>query len=263
MITVKLMGGMGNQMFQYATGKSLACYHHTDLLLDASLLHGRRSYTLNQWSGVREPVTYAGQKPNIFEAGFRYNIDIQKAVDRHVLPVLQGYWQTEIYFAHIAKELRQIFCPLKPFDTASVRIVHHMEQENSIAVHVRRGDYLKEPHKSYHGVLSGEYYTNAIKGMWDRVGLDAEFYFFSDDMEWVKKEFQGEKIHFVEPGLEARDIYMMAQCKHAIIANSSFSWWGAWLGDNQANRVVVAPKKWFDQSKEDYSDIVPDRWVKL
>jgi len=260
MITIILQGGMGNQMFQYAMGLAQARRLGTNLILDASRLGGKRPFNLGQWC-LSSLVLTQRQEPTVIEQGMPYNQGIVDSIKDG--DVLQGYWQSERYFEGVKTELKQIFNPFAPFNESDALLMDKMENTNSIAVHVRRGDYLVEPHKSFHGVLSDFYYGDAITRIWDRVGLDSQFFIFSDDMEWVKKYINGQNIHYVAPGRESRDIYLMSRCKHAIIANSSFSWWGAWLGEGAPHRCVVAPNKWFDQGQEDYSGIVPNRWERI
>lgn len=255
MITIKLMGGMGNQMWQYAFGLAQARRLGVELQVDTSHLGGKRPLALNQWQIELNLVER--QMPTITEQGMGYNQELVNRIKDG--DVLQGYWQNEKYINSIEEDLREfVFVP-----RASINRSLKLLNSNSVAVHIRRGDYLQEPHKSFHGVLSLKYYLDAFTRIWDERGLDAQFFIFSDDTEWVKKEFGSERFIFMPSKLEAEDIYLMSLCKHAVIANSSFSWWGAWLGDGKENRIVIAPKKWFDQANEDYSGIVPDRWVKI
>ncbi len=258
MITVKMMGGMGNQMFQFAFGLAQARRLGVGLQLDAS--HQDRPFSLRQW--LLPNVPYAKMAPTVLERGMNYDqalVDSIKDGD-----VLRGYWQNERYFQLVEKELREIFMPSEsPFDSAAFsQTVARMIDTHSVAVHVRRGDYLIEPHKSYHGVLDLGYYNQAFNEVYNRMAAP-HFFIFSDDPQWVRQHFSGDNITMIEPGKEAEDMHLMSFCKHAIIANSSFSWWGAWLGDNRKDRVVISPEKWFDQANEDYSGIVPSRWVKV
>lgn len=258
MITTILQGGMGNQMFQYAMGLAQARRLGTKLCLDATRLGGKRPFNLGQWS-LESLILTTREEPTVVERGMPYNQEVVDSIKDG--DILQGYWQSEKYFENVKTELRSIFTPFAPIDADDLETISVMEHPNSVAVHVRRGDYLIEPHKSFHGVLSDKYYAEAIMKIWYNFEFTAPFFVFSDDTEYVKQKF-GKAAYFISPGREARDIYLMSRCKHAIIANSSFSWWGAWLGDTK-ERMVVAPEKWFDQAKEDYSDIVPSRWVKV
>jgi len=261
MITTILQGGMGNQMFQYAMGLQQARILNVKLGLDATRLGGKRPFNLGQWS-YTDLILTTRKEPSVIENGMSFNANLYHSIKDG--DVIQGYWQNEKYFAGgIENELRKIFTPFVPLSERAQKIKDQIEGSESVAVHVRRGDYLLEPHKSFHGVLSNEYYSEAVSRVWDLVGLHAQFFIFSDDLAWAREYFSDKTTKIIEPGRESEDIYLMSLCKHAVIANSSFSWWGAWLGDKERNRIVIAPEKWFDQGNEDYSDIVPKRWIKI
>jgi hypothetical protein len=260
MITVKLMGGMGNQMFQYAFGLAQARRLWVGLQLDTTVLGGHRPYQLQQW-GIDVPLVER-ITPTIREQGMPYNPKLVEQIKNG--DCLEGYWQSEKYFESIRINLRTVFSPKDGPSIRAEALYSDITKPNSVAVHIRRGDYLLEPHKSFHGVLGWEYYKAGMNYIRERVE-NPKFFFFSDEPEWVREHFYtdfslGEQI-VVESGLEAEDIYMMALCSHSIIANSSFSWWGGWLGNNQ-DRIVIAPKKWFN-TDIDTSDLIPDRWVRL
>lgn len=261
-ITTILQGGMANQMFQFAFGLAQARRLNTDLILDATRLGGNRPFNLGQWSLTSLKLT-TRQEPTIIEHGMNYNpylYDLVKDGD-----VLQGYWQNEKYLIMVEEELRKIFVPFAPLSERAKQMQAQITgYPQSTFIHVRRGDYLKEPHKSFHGVLDHNYYGHAIQQLYSNLD-DAEpkFFIFSDDIEGCKQRLSPHW-EYVESGREAEDIYLMSLCHNAIIANSSFSWWGAWLGDTQLNRTIIAPEKWFtDAAKEDYSGIVPQRWIKI
>lgn len=259
MITARVQGGMGNQMFQYAMGWAQANRIGTTFGIDHSIItqYSIAPYKLNQWQISN--VVAEKSAATVREQSLPYD---QKLVDSiKDGDVLQGYWQTEKYFRNIRESLLRKFVP-KLVSRRTLGLYDHIEATNSLAVHVRRGDYLTEPHKSYHGVLPVFYYVEAAEYIYRKVGVERVF-MFSDDIEWCRKTFPGNSpVTYVEPGSEAEDIWLMSRCKHAIIANSSFSWWGAWLNQNP-EKIVIAPNKWFYQAKEDYKDIVPESWVKV
>jgi hypothetical protein len=262
MITSILMGGMGNQMYQYAMGLAQATRLGVPLQIDATRLGGNRPFSLTQWT-LPSLTTTTRLQPTVQEHGMAYNpymFDVIKDED-----VLQGYWQSEKWFANLPPDfLRNMFVPSFPLSERAEKLRAQITgHSDSCFIHVRRGDYLREPHKSFHGILSGDYYSEAVKQVY-RDAPEAQFFLFSDDGEWLDNAGVLPCATRVKPGREAEDIYLMSLCKHAIIANSSFSWWGAWLGDKQPNRTVIAPQKWFtDEAKQDYSDIVPGRWIKI
>lgn len=274
MIITKLQGGMGNTMFQFAMGLAQAQRLNTNLLLDASSFQrdSIRQYSLGLWEGIKEPITL-GHRPTIRERGMPYNqtlVDSIKDGD-----VLNGYWQTEKYFFHLKGRLRQIFTPaarLTDYGFETLKEILNLG-ERSCFVTVRRTDYLNT---DYHGVLPQEYYNQAALEVYKSVGKPPVFFVFSDEPEWCKKNFylphgdfkvvgsfnQTSKNHL---GREDEDLWLMKYCHNAIMANSSFSWWGAWLNsiDGIEPRAVIAPKKWFNNSPEDPRDIVPERWMTL
>ncbi len=249
MITVKLMGGMGNQMFQFAAGLAQATRLNTNLVLDVSLLGGKRKFVLDQWGVL--PATVTGTTPTVYENGMGYNRDINERVKDG--DCLQGYWQSKRYFEHIQDEIRRIFTPRKSGITVMGL--------DTVAIHVRRDDYLVSPHKEFHGLLPISYYESAMNHIRGRIN-NPKFFIFSEDVEWARENFTASDVVIVPRGQEAQDIYTMSLCQHAITANSSFSWWGAFLGDHKTDRIVIAPSQWFQDSQTDYSDIVPDRWLR-
>jgi hypothetical protein len=131
-------------------------------------------------------------------------------------------------------------------------------------VHIRRGDYTNPEILRVHGILEPSYYQQAISKMLEK-NPNAVFYFFSDDMEWVKKNLQVEKAVYVSNILSKthfEDFWLMSQCKHHIIANSSFSWWAAWLNKNE-NKMVIAPNRWFNEKDADTKDLLLNKWIKI
>lgn len=178
-----------------------------------------------------------------------------------------GYWQTEKYFTHIADELRKEITPIKPLSEYSQSIRAEIQKTNAVSLHVRRGDYITDTSaNAYHSVCSMEYYQRAITYMTERIP-SPHFFIFSDDYEWSVENFKFLKHPFTcVRGSEERnyeDMRLMAQCKHHIIANSSFSWWGAWLNPSK-EKQVIAPKQWFANApKNDTRDLLPEEWVKM
>src|SRR5579863_3208697 len=257
MITIQLLGGHGNQLFQWAFGMAQAKWLGVKLQLNTSKLGGNRPYTLNQWTAEKSDVPYQVE-PTVREQGMPYNPALANSIKNG--DVIQGYWQTEKYFQGVEEELQA----LRPRATNNAALEAIFSSTQPVAVHVRRGDYTREPHASFHGNLGLEYYNNAFNYIIERI-LRPTFFIFSDDPQWCREHFTSEgrrSVVVVEPLEEAADIQAMSLCKHNIIANSSFSWWGAYLG-KKGDRVVVAPKNWFQSKDEDARDIVPERWVRL
>ena len=141
-----------------------------------------------------------------------------------------------------------------------------MNAASSVSVHVRRGDYVNDPKtNAYHGTCSLDYYKKAVEIIRNKV-KDPVFFIFSDDAEWVKKNFnideqqvlvsEPEKLSLTE------ELKLMASCRHSVVANSSFSWWGAWLNNNN-EKMVIAPQKWFADPLIDTSDLIPSAWIRI
>ena len=179
-----------------------------------------------------------------------------------------GYWQSENYFNSIEKIIREHFKFKPTLSEKNLRLKKRIENSNSVSLHIRRGDYVNNA-SAYktHGLCSIEYYNRAIDEIKRQV-KDPIFFIFSDDPEWVKSTDFGiinfEIIDWNIGNLSYIDMQMMNCCKHNIIANSSFSWWGAWLNSN-SKKIVISPKKWFanDVLNEQAKNIVPNSWIKI
>lgn len=282
--TVELSGGLGNQMFQYALGRSLSLRHGANLLLDTRLVDAdpQRSFALSQFHIVGEAANLPPlRKRGRWEARARrllgrlpiYGAQRERAFpfNPRVLelrpPVrLVGYWQTERYFADVEPILRGDFQLAIPLAASTGKLAELIGERNAVSVHVRRGDYVTNPvANAYHGTCSPEWYAKAKLALEERVTRPA-YVLFSDDPDWVRKNLPefGDAL-FVDPEADrsdAEDQYLMSLCRHHIIANSSFSWWGAWL-NARADKVVIAPKVWFLHKGSDTRDLIPGGWTKL
>jgi hypothetical protein len=180
---------------------------------------------------------------------------------------VNGNWQSEKYFMQIENKIRNAFV-FKNIDTKNNEIALKMANSISVALHIRRGDYLGN--SIYSGVCTEDYYTKAIELLLNKINNQGNirFYVFSDDKEFSNKFIAKLKIPAdlieINKGNESyKDLWLMTQCKHNIIANSSFSWWGAWLNNNP-DKIIIAPQIWFNESNEDnYKDIVPEQWIKI
>ena len=180
--------------------------------------------------------------------------------------LLDGYWQSERYFAGVAGTLRRELTPHEPLDDANARLADEIQNVNAISLHVRRGDYVGNPHtNAYHGTCSLDYYYQAVAHIADRVER-AHLFVFSDDHQWTVDNL---RLNLPTTYVTAnpasrgfRDMQLMSMCRHHVVANSSFSWWGAWL-NAKGGKIVVAPKQWFAQSDNDTRDLIPSDWVRL
>jgi glycosyl transferase family 11 len=289
LIIVKLFGGLGNQLFQYAAGRSLSLRNDTPLFLDIADFDAdqtsltKRSFELGVFSipaGIasRQQTDKFLHPPLIrktidkmrpyfrksvyHEPFFHYDENFSRASSQ---TLLHGYWQSERYFEQATAVVRDDLRIKAPLSEQTRRMADRISGSPSVSLHVRRGDYVKDAATMrYHGVCDPEYYRRAI-GEITRMKGDLEVFVFSDDMDWVKANItSGLSMTFVEnAGRQAyEDIFLMSLCQHNIIANSSFSWWGAWLNANP-QKVVIAPSRWFNEAKADTRDLLPAQWIKL
>ena len=294
MLVVNLVGGLGNQLFQYAAGRALAVQYGVELKLDISdfVRYPPRRYLLNhfaiegkfaspdelgrfdrdppRWSGAARRLLArlsgrdAGLGRTIFERGFPYQvIRFDPAVDT----LLIGYWQSERYFLPIAPRIRQELTLRAPPPEVSAPLLETIDRNAAVSLHVRRGDYVSNPAvQAKHGVCGLDYYQAAVAHIL-AVEPAARFYLFSDDLDWVRSnlriEAPCEYVDLNGPDQPHEDLRLMSRCRHHIIANSSLSWWGAWLNP-RPDKVVIAPRQWFAPgSKRDARDIVPGGWIRL
>lgn len=285
MIIVKLMGGLGNQMFQYALGRRLAIENNAELKLDIS------GYA--QQEGVT-PRLYA---LDIFliSAGFASQEEIERLkypnklfarldipgkhcikernsnmADARILAAgdgcyLEGYWQAEGYSRDIRSVLLKEFSLRPEYATLDSGLLAEMANGRSVALHVRRGDYVANVATNlFHGTCSPEYYQRAIAYIAEYVP-DPTFFVFSDDIAWVKENILIDfPTIYVSDGKKKdyEELILMSRCKHAIVANSSFSWWGAWLNQDP-EKIVIAPEYWLKDVSVKTIDLLPPEWVVL
>lgn len=289
MICVRLEGGLGNQLFQYAAARSLAIRHNTEILVDLSVLKEKnksitvRKYELSAFNcqivtSKRDHLHFSGLAKhfgwlfsiltswNAFvEKGQQYNTNILEAPDNSYLI---GYWQSYRYFENIKDTIRNDFTPKKSLSIKSLEYKKIIELSSpSVAIHVRRGDYVSLSSAiNYHGALSKKYYRQAIDMMTKRFP-DATYFVFSDDIDWCKGNLRLEnKVKYIDHNGSNnawQDLILMSTCNHHIIANSSFSWWGAWLGGQNRqsyNQLVIYPKNWFKSEVINEIDRFPLKW---
>jgi hypothetical protein len=265
------MGGTGNTLFQYAIARAFAIRLGTEVrLYTAGYDDDWRVYTLGLFRGITAPTCRDYEGEVIREDGTPYNPRIVTAVKDPC--TLYGYWQTEKYFADIESILQDEFQPKQPLAPFALDIERQIRAEGnkSVFLTIRRTDYANTP---YHGVLSMEYYLKATALVAAKVA-DPCFFIFTDEPEWVEAGnfklpyrtiLAGNYDRTVKPhlGREDSELHLMSLCRHAVMANSSYSWWGAWLNPER-DRVVVAPERWFgDAPGVDTRDMVPDRWAKI
>ncbi len=290
MIIVRLIGGLGNQMFQYALGRQLAVKNNTTLKLDIQAFkdYKLRNYDLdcfNILENIATPDDLSGVIPPsdrlINKIGKHMNVRLkgiqriqyikeqafsfqQEILDLKDNVYLDGYWQSEKYFFDIKNIILKDFTVKNSPDPVNESIMKEITECESVNIHIRRGDYVSNPiTNQYHGFLGLEYYQKAIRLILEKVG-SPHFFVFSDDPEWASENIETDfPITYIKHNGDKNyeDLRLMSTCKHHIIANSSFSWWGSWLSRNE-DKIVIAPKKWFNAAL-DTKDISLDSWHKI
>lgn len=266
---VRLMGGIGNQMFQYAFGILLG--KHT--IYDISWFNEvknvptatQREYELDFWDIAPKLTNNPKNKTFGFIKINKYFEKPENIYNEKLLKlnncVIEGYFQVAKYYDAIRDKLLSDFTPKKEPNSKNKKMLNLIHSTNSVSIHVRRGDYVKL--QQIHGLCNLDYYKHAIKYITKHVS-NPHFFIFSDDIQWVKDNLKidcpCEYIDFNNGRDSAWDMWLMANCKHNIIANSSFSWWGAWLNP-KTDKIVIAPKQWFANGTA--TDIVPIDWKRL
>lgn len=291
MILVKLQGGLGNQLFQCAFGLSASSRLNTRLYFDGDFFNDKNVHTPRPFelNNIKFDPVFAeeGLKDRFLAPGITQKILNKTGIHRlsvyreqslrfdDDLPVrdntyYDGYWQSERYFAGMQDQIRKAFSFKGSLNKLSEQLAATLAgQTNSISMHVRRGDYVSSGSANeVHGLCSVAYYQKAIECIRQKIASPI-FYFFSDDTEWVRENL----LPAVENGVLVdhnqgqdswQDMLLMSKCKHHIIANSSFSWWGAWLNPHH-DKIVIAPQQWFKTETQyfDSRDIILPNWIQL
>lgn len=273
MIAAVLSGRVGNQLFQYAFARAQAVRLNTSVEGVCEFddgFGGRHLFQLGLFKIPDMPLRMDRPEPVVSYQGMDYRPDVVKQVFDPC--TILGYWQSEKYFLEIESLIRAEIQPRNPPSIFTENLDHQIlaQGNKSVALSVRRGDYFKHP---FHGVLPVDYYAKAIELIASKVS-DPYFFLFSDDPEWLRREFnipyRSTIAGNLEPttacgcGREDSQLQSMSLCQHAILANSSFSWWGAWLGDNKPNRIVIVPEHWYLGAKHlNTQDLIPERWTKI
>jgi hypothetical protein len=291
LIIARLNGGLGNQMFQFAAARALALRTQATLKLDVSAFSRDKlrsfdlgGYALTDHVAIASDAELAQceQKkprglsligkalgvgsaaiPAIREAQFHYDPALTAAQPP---AYVVGYWQSERYFTDHADQIRRDFTPRDPLEPENAEIADVISRSAAITLHVRRGDYVSDAKtQAVHGVCGLDYYARAMSAVEAQVAVP-HYIVFSDDPDWTRANLASpHPMTFVAcnpPSRGFRDIQLMSLCQHHIIANSSFSWWGAWL-NGRADKVVVAPRQWFASGGKDARDLVPSGWVRV
>jgi len=292
------MGGLGNQMFQYALGYHLAQKNNTILKVDTTLLTDKsqpheivthRNLEIDIFDiplnfATQEEIEYFNGKKYTHPAGKVYNkitrvsrkknLIIEKGRNFHpemlALPdnkCLVGSWQSEKYFTGIESKIRELYAFNKPLSGKPLELGNEITKTNSACIHIRRGDYITSTlYTKTLGVQNLDYYYRALELLTSKQAIERVFV-FSDDIEWCKNNLNLSVpvtyMDYTTDGKKyATDMQLMGLCKHFIIANSTFSWWAAWLA-NFTGKMVIAPTNWYKDPALDSTDIIPSNWIKI
>ncbi len=283
MIITELNGGLGNQLFQYAAGLSLALKHQTTLKVsiqfknnDTSRNLGLSHFNTNIIEANQEEINqlYSSSTlnrslqallPPPFKHYFREKHFAYQSGFNKLGPnvYLKGYWQSELYFSSIADQVKATFTLKPEYYSSVLSLIEEIKTSESVSIHIRKGDYLLHPYSEYYASLESAYYITAIAALQEQ-HPQLKLFVFTDDPNWVN-----ENLHLASPyrlisGIETSSMYedfqAMLSCKYHIIANSSFSWWTAWLSAREGKKVI-APKQWFKNGPTDTQDLVPKSWL--
>lgn len=283
MIIIQLIGGLGNQLFQFALYYKLKTMGRKVKIDDISWykIHNVETLRICDLGFMYE----AAQPEDIIkyeDNSLKLNDRIRRKIigsrdkifkertcnfDPGILELddvcLVGYWQSEKYFLDVREELLKTVILVNKLDERNKKVLDVINSTNSVSIHVRAGDYkLPDLHKIYGDICTEDYYTRAISTIIKQISAP-KFFVFSNDPVWAKQRFDDKDFIVVDNNDESLgylDMYLMSQCKHNIIANSSFSWWGAWLNTNR-NKIIIAPNKWLNT--KEVTDIWCDSWIRV
>lgn len=277
-------------MFQYAVGRALAVKHGVALKLDTSAFaqYQLHSYALQHFriagtvlteferadlalstrrrgslGRILDRLLRIKSLPVIKEVSFSYDPAI---LDAPAACYLEGYWQSPKYFSHIEALIQQEFTVREPLREHNLETSRWISDGLAVSLHVRRGDYASNVKTNkYHGTCGAEYYNAAESYLHERIG-PMRLFIFSDDPDWAEANLSFRSpvtvLRHNGPARDYEDLRLMTLCRHHIIANSTFSWWGAWLCRNPG-KIVIAPKYWFRKANHDTSDLIPKSWIRL
>jgi hypothetical protein len=298
MIIVKIFGGLGNQLFQYAAARGLGLRSNTEVKLDVTdplikdekgRLYGLNhfnittpmatedevSHLLNKNIWLQKKSKYLQNKIGValhktwWNQTYVYQEEYDKCMVSKVTKdiYLNGYWQNEDFFKEYRSIILNELSVKNEPDAINLSVIENMRKVNAISLHVRRGDAVSNPYAfRLYKLPSLEYYKNAINLITQKV-KDPYFFIFSDDIDWCKKNLQlNFPVEFIgnnnTDDKNYEDIRLMSCCKHHITANSTFSWWGAWLNPSDS-KIVISPAEWFHKRQYNKAKIVPRNWIRL
>lgn len=286
---VKILGGLGNQMFQYALAVSLAKrFPSEQVKIDTSCFRGYHLHNGFELDRIFDIQVRLANFWDVLRVAYPYGHYRLWQIAKRVLPIRRtmvvesangafcdealgkdgdayydGYWQDERYFAGVRDELLESFTP-KEMDARNRELATELSGCSSVSLHVRRGDYNNHP--LFRGICDENYYADAIRKIQSLTEIDV-YCVFSNDIVWCKEHLpsiaNGKPMKYVDWNTGAdsyKDMYLMSACRHNIIANSSFSWWGAWLNRHD-DKIVVCPQKWNNIKNSQFE--TPPEWLKI
>ncbi len=287
MVIARLIGGLGNQLFQYALGRTIAASRSTTLKLDITdyETYKVQAYALHHFNVIESFATRDEirrlrgggwmvkrlsrrlhrlipfrKDSYVLEKGFAFDPEVLKSPDD---VYLEGYWQSEKYFASTEGLLRREFTIRQSLSGRNQEMAARIAGCNAVSLHVRRGDYVSDPDSSrVHGLCGADYHQAAVRRIAEVIP-QPHLFVFSDDPEWAATNLHLDHPMTIVTGNDTRrdyeDLHLMSLCKHHIVANSSFSWWGAWL-DTNPDKIVIVPARWFGREQHDTRDLFPPAW---
>lgn len=279
MIIIELIGGLGNQMFQYALFLKLVSLGK-NVKFDITTPQKQNLMLLEQYFNISLPIAskkeveemrdsslnfFARVRRKIWGSKDRIYVDKLNEVQKQIFEMddiyLSGYWQSEKYFSDIENQVREVFSIKTELSEYQKEVFGEIKKTESVSVHLRRGDYLQLS-DIYGNICTEKYYQNAMEIFKEKGNI--KFFIFSNDYEYVRQIYSGDKYVVVQASNDEatcnNDLFLMSQCKHNIIANSTFSWWGSWLNEN-SDKIVIAPRRWVNTME--LKDIYCPKWVKL
>lgn len=262
MIISKIQGGLGNQMFQWAFARKMSIEYGLELFLDLSFFENQyfngvqRNFELDKF-GFPIKKTQELKISDLRNMKFRTIPDkfeyIEIFLDPNENYYFDGYWQSEKYFKDFSDEIISNFSV--PIESKKYISSLYPDLDQTLSIHVRRSDYLLS--NGYHPIQDIKYYDSAL----EKLGVERKILVFSDDLDWCKSNLKYPRIGFCDHPSDLVQLWIMSMCHSNIIANSSFSWWAAWLNQNP-NKQVIAPKNWFGpKTNLSSKDIIPDGWI--
>jgi len=254
LIISKIQGGLGNQLFQWAAGKSYSIKHNCDFVIDASFYNTQtlRKYQINNFEDVKQiSDVKITKKAFLVTDNYHYR---QFPYDPNYIVYLDGYWQSEKYFIENKETIKNTLL-IKDEMFNYLKSKYPFISDNSLSMHIRRTDYVTS--NGYHPVQPLKYYQDA----YDVIGGNPNILVFSDDIQWCKDNLKFDNLHFIENQSDILDMYLISMCNNNVICNSTFSWWGAWINSN-LDRKVISPVKWLGENINT-SDIIPSEWIKI